>query len=561
MIKVFHSDRGGDKEHHKIILKAYKILSDPVQKLVFDNYGNIGLLVLNEKPDNKIKILESILSDPKITIEERKIAKDYLMFKIDKQIKTFEMLQKTRNKEYNTILSSNMSFTHSILIFDYLFSKYIYHKHQHKFQNIILPKNMAAKSLSFDEQILLSFSKDQSHSLFLKSNVSFYPKKFITSENFSLLLNKKINIPTAIFEQRFIDSETEIKYKDEKNISVSQEVALGNFVVKGSYNFKRKTKELILGFQWNNVQNSFLTSLKYKIWATKLKCYSIYRFSDNEKLSAMLNLSPKEYEFGGTYATEESKDISKQYMLLLRDNMVMLSNELSYHLKFFNVDFKSSLNLMKGQDNTELSSIFSIGLKFKRFRLQLPFIVSNSNPILSILTLGLSSLIGYGCKYLHKMWKRYNSKHKNLFDKINSVKQEDFNSRLKEIYLSKLEKEKAVNGLEIMFAYFGEFSCLEEIYRIINIFGDYTLGKTDQKIFDVKIPLSLIIVGSKLVLPKNLTDIEGIFIPNFQNANNLGLIIKYKYQMITNTILLKNNNSTSLEIPFTSANERKNTDN
>jgi len=556
MIKIFHSDRGGDKELHKIILSAYKILSDPVKKLIFDNYGNVGLHLLSEKSNTKLKIIESILSDPNLTLEDRKTAKNYLMFKIDKQLKNFEMVQKSTNKEANTIINSELNYTSQTAAFDYLISKYIYQK-----EKIMLASIGSSKRIALEEQILLYTSKDQSHEVYLNVSLSVNPEKLITSEDFSIDVNKKISIPYTIFGQTFIDSSASIMFSDE-GISLSQYIGIGNFCNVNNLTFsvqptinisKRVLQDKSIGLSWQNTNRSIYTSLKYLIFTKTIKSQSMYRFSDSERINFILNLSPSSYMVGGVYSVNNQKDKSNSFSVFLRNSMVILSSEFFYHLKFFDLDFKSSINLSKNEKSEviDFSSMFTIGIKFKKFKLQFPIVISTSKSIFAFATLGLSCLVRLGVNYIYDKWKYYNNQHKFLFDKINANKHQDFNARFRENYLSKLEKEKSVNGLEILHAFIGEFEVIEEICRIIDIFGNYEISKNDsRKVFDVKLPLSLIIIESKLIIPKNFTEIEGVFIPDFRNSNNLGMAVVYRYQMITNSILIKNNGKKSIEIPF-----------
>jgi hypothetical protein len=60
-------------------------------------------------------------------------------------------------------------------------------------------------------------------------------------------------------------------------------------------------------------------------------------------------------------------------------------------------------------------------------------------------------------------------------------------------------------------------------------------------IFDVKVPLSLRIVESKLDLPKDLTDIEGVFLPDYKNKDKLGYLIIYRYANDVYSVINKNN--------------------
>jgi hypothetical protein len=302
--------------------------------------------------------------------------------------------------------------------------------------------------------------------------------------------------------------------------------------------------EIYLGFGVNpNRRHN--AKFKFDFKNNNLNIYYVYRQNSNGRITTNMTLGKKRYNLNLSWFRNEDNKHSTLSSLSLRNNNLTLNNSFTFHKKTFSLEFKSSLNFTYSK-NFLYTTIFSVALKFSMFKLELPLIISKENSFLSNSLLFLSTLIGKVVMKVAKKWKKYKSNYLLVFNKVNRSKMEEFNASHQVEYLRRVDIEVENRGIVIMHAYFGEFNKIYDIYKTLLIFGRY--NNDDPLIFDVKIPLTLNVVASRLSLPINLLDIQGFYNPDFYHTNELGLVIMYKHNSNLYTFITKNKDH-AVELP------------
>jgi curved DNA-binding protein CbpA len=74
LIKIFHSDRGGDSRFHQQIVEAYRILSDLSRKFIYDNFGLFGVYAVKQDHEY-LQIFADVISSPHLNKEEIEVIK------------------------------------------------------------------------------------------------------------------------------------------------------------------------------------------------------------------------------------------------------------------------------------------------------------------------------------------------------------------------------------------------------------------------------------------------------------------------------------------------------
>lgn len=167
--------------------------------------------------------------------------------------------------------------------------------------------------------------------------------------------------------------------------------------------------------------------------------------------------------------------------------------------------------------------------------------IANESNILTHSLVLASALLGKIITSVRRRFKKQNEEHVRILNKLNSKRQSDFNLKNLNQCNAKVESERKNGGLIIKAAFFGEFNKTLYIYKSLNLFGNYL--NEDSQVFDVKVPLMCHLVNSKIEIPKNFMEIEGIYIPDYSNRDSLGLVILYTYNCDDYTVILKNDRS------------------
>jgi hypothetical protein len=270
-----------------------------------------------------------------------------------------------------------------------------------------------------------------------------------------------------------------------------------------------------------------------------------YRPNNKEKWTGSLNFSPENLSFGVYKFTNITNRNSEFMSIFLKTSGLFINNDCILHTKSLSLEFKSQVNFifsnkMDSETKLKYNVIFSIAIKFERFKIQIPLIISSQNNPITNSLIFLSTIIGNSVLRIFKVYKKLKCKHIQVINKVNREKQEEFNLINNSDYIKKIEFEKEKNGLVILYAFYGEYTKILEIYKILQVFNSYKDNK-DKSVFDIKIALTLHIMNSRLNLPKHLTDIEGVYLPDYLNRDMLAYTLVYVYEYNTYTIIIKDN--------------------
>jgi curved DNA-binding protein CbpA len=555
LIKIFHSDKsGGDSKFHQHLVEAYRILSNPAVKFLYDHFGLIGVYSIEENHEC-LSMLEEILNDKQIPDQQKELFKNYIKKKIKKRI-----YKKYVDQQNNELLSAEVSLFMQTGIFDYLYAKYLHHKTR----EVTLGRYVYVKKLYFDTDIFLYQSSDNKRDLMLNINYNFFPNSNEVDDEYSLKLSNKFYLPFEwkLFDSNFIQSEYVLKTNLRKEQSLGQTYYINNFLYKDYlslyfshvYNIPERTlNEASIGLTY--AQNQFNTRFEVDVWNRILDINHTYKVSNKIKWNGSVNLSAKSCSMGVYRFRNYTSKHSTFMSVYLKTIGLFINNQCIVHTKLFALEFKSTLSFVykPNQKGSKLASSagLNFAIKFENFKFSIPLIISTESHIFTNALILASTIIGNYVLRLRRRWKSISGRHYEIYNKVNRKKQMEFNiSNLTE-YERRLKAEQMSGGLIIKYAFYGEHFKIAEIAKNLHIFRNFNNDIGGNSVFDVKVPLTLRISNSKLEIPPNLSEISGIFIPDHLNRDNLALVIMYSClnSHIADYVLILTNSSDGLSLP------------
>jgi hypothetical protein len=241
----------------------------------------------------------------------------------------------------------------------------------------------------------------------------------------------------------------------------------------------------------------------------------------------MLSIGSEIFSIGFYYIQNISRKFSLSYSIFLKKNGVFLSNESNVRFRYFSLKFISNSQISKSQGSHKINSNFTIALSLSKFKFVFPITISTEPSLFTNSFICLSFLLGSLFMKLRKgFYSNSFAKQYSILNKINTQKYEDFISNHLENYEKKVSLLNSPDMI-INFAFVGVYEKIYEIYKNLKIFQNFL--NFDSLVFDVKIQLGLHMVNSKLTIPKNFLEIDGLFIPDYKNRDNLAITIMYTY--------------------------------
>jgi hypothetical protein len=149
----------------------------------------------------------------------------------------------------------------------------------------------------------------------------------------------------------------------------------------------------------------------------------------------------------------------------------------------------------------------------------------------------LSSILGRVFAFARKRLKSRRLWSAEIMDRISISKHENFILKNMELYEKKIRSINPAK-LHVVHAFLGEYTKIKEIYQNFSIFGTYR--NEDEKIFDVKVALTLNTIDDDLNIPEDFTKIDGIYIPNYLERHNLAIAVYYSYEYTYHVALFRN---------------------
>jgi hypothetical protein len=542
LIAMFHTDKFGSSDLNEKLMEAYKILSHPGRKFIYDNFGLSAVYLIKEDHE-LLKIFEYMAKTKAYTTEDIELIKRFIKRKIIKRInRNNENLFNTNelNTDYNLMMNMGL--------LDYLIIKY-YHEREVFMLNLLI-----LNKITISNGFVLYRTKDNSTEVSLNITNTMLPSKTELTHELGLNIAKKIFIPFKLFEKNFIDANFQLSYLNDFNLNSS-------FTVLNL--FKKEFLELTVETNITLTENYELHLNDVNVGlainaSNKLKFrYGIFsklpsinyetKVNKNDRLIWKLGLASRRFNFFLIWIRGGNKRMSSS-TVSINDNSVSFANSFILTKKIKQVEFKSSFSFIMGKRDVKTSAMFSIIFKYSMLRIEIPLIITKENNIFTNSLIFLSTIVGNLFTTFLTKRKQKLSKHAQLYNRINRERQKEFNSSMLEDYERKVQQERNIKGLIVLNAYFGEFSRISSIYKHIIIFNTYEHDPFDLTVSDVKAALNLAIVNSKLDIPKVFTDLNGIFNPDYSNSNRLYMVVQYKYKQSTHLLLLKNNEQ-QVELP------------
>lgn len=224
--------------------------------------------------------------------------------------------------------------------------------------------------------------------------------------------------------------------------------------------------------------------------------------------------------------TNDNKKFQSKYGFVLSNKNIALINEVQSKTSHPNVGLNSKMSLLKNFFN-ENSLNLKVSFKDNVF-IQFPLIIYKRLDIFSFLILLLPSFYQF---FLSKFAKK---SLYSLYDEINKNNQNMYNSNHKDEYNYILQNK--TKELLVIYAIIGKYSKIKEIITKNKYYGEYS------KVFDIKIPLMLNVYNNnKLIIPLDIFDIEGIYLPEHEYKKEIAYFIKYEYKGSTYTYFGQNN--------------------
>lgn len=544
LIKIFHSDRGGDARFHQQIVEAYRILSDQSKKFIYDNFGLFGVYAIKDDYE-LLQIFSDVVSSTHLTQKEIEVIKDYVKIKIYSKL-----YENYTNSQQSHFSSADISSSMSTGLLDYYYKSSF---EENKNNPLILGRKLTWNKISLDNSFSIYESEDNNKELSVNLNCSTDPKNHESDISYGLDLSHKIFLPynLTLFEQNFLDNQISI---ERSHSNTHSDLNIKNSLT--IYNFLKLPVNLGIRPNYSlfeNVLNAFEISLDYGIsnnLSSNLKVDPIHKTCDinlnfkrkKEKIITFLNLGQDRFTLGAFYFRNLSSKFSKSNSVFLKQNGLICTNESIVHFKYMALKFTSNMNISKSENKFKLNSSLGLAIQLGTFKVQLPIVISSENNLLSHSLILLSSLLGnIFLSFRKHLSKKKASEHVKILNKLNRQKHLEFTSRNLPAYYNKNQSEKSSSGLIINLGFLGEYTKMLNIYKSLQLFGTYI--NDDNTIFDVKVPLTLLMVNSRIYIPLHFFEIEGLYIPDFEHKENLALVIMYTFNNSKYTVILKNDRS------------------
>jgi curved DNA-binding protein CbpA len=544
LIKIFHSDRGGDARFHQQIVEAYRILSDPSKKFIYDNFGLFGVYAIKEDYE-LLQIFSDVISSTHLTQKEIEVIKDYVKNKI-----YTKLYENYTNSQQSHFSSADISSSMSTGLLDYFYKSSF---EENKKNPVILGRKLSWNKISLDNGFSIYESEDNNKELSVNLNCSTDPKNHEAEISYGLDFSHKIFLPynITLFEQNFLDNHISIERShsnSHSDLNFKNSMTIYNFLklpvnlgITPNYSlFEKVLSGLELSLDYG-ISNNLSTNLKvdpiHKTYDINLNLKR-----KKEKIITFLNLGKDRFTLGAFYFRNLSSKFSKSNSVFLKQNGLFCTNESIVHFKHMALKFTSNMNITKSENKFKLNSSLVLALQLGTFKIQFPIVISSENNLLSHSLILLSSLLGnIFLSFRKHLSKKKASEHVKILNKLNKQKHTEFAGKNLQAYYNKNQTEKSINGLIINSAFLGEYTKMLNIYKSLQLFGIYV--NDDDTIFDVKIPLTLHMVNSRIDIPIHFFEIEGLYIPDFEHRENLAMVIMYTYNHLKYTIILKNDRS------------------
>jgi hypothetical protein len=542
LIAIFHTDKFGSSELNEKLMEAYKILTNPGQKFIYDNFGLSAVKLIKEDHE-LLKLYEYVIRN----CEEADIE---LMRRFIKR-KVIKRLNRGDEGIYNpNELNTDINIMMTVGLFDYLLMKHYYDR------EVLAMKPVVVSKFTIANSFVLYKAQDNSTEVSLDINTTVSPDKYDLSHDVTVGVGKKLFIPFGkkLWEKNFIDSNFQI------NISNGVNVASAFTVLNV---FKNENLDLVVEpnvsfdpdesrFHLNdcgvglNINTFNKVKLRYGIFSKSASVNYETKVSKQDRLLWKMTMGSRTNFYILWIRSQKKK--AETTTLSFGDGNIALSNTLIISKKVKQFEFKSSLSfILNKKGGIKTSAMFSIVFKYNMFRLEIPLLVSKENNLLTNTLIFLSTIVGNLTLRCLNKYKRGLSKHGQLYNKVNRERQEEYNTTMKGDYDKKVQQETNIGGLVVSNAFVGSFDKIVTIYKHISVFNAYIHDPFDISVSDVKIALNLSIVNSKLDLPKAFTDIQGVFNPDYY-SDELYLVIHYKFKECSRLLLLKNNEQ-PVELP------------
>ncbi len=486
----------------------------------------------------KLKLVEEIIRDPNSTSKEIHEAKEFLFRRINKKL-NIEIENSINKNQLNCITNSELNQTIQTPLVEALVEK-----------DKIVSNWCRMKKNLIQASFPLVFSDNQKNPVLIDTKFEINNEKMDIDEDISLSLSKNHSFPFqwTMFNESNFDIEHEFNYQTDNFLTYSPKLYFKNFLynrtlsllVNPSVNYddRLSLSEFNIGVNSVSQNKQFITNSKICPITKALNSTLIYRPKNDEKIVANLSYSNKSLTIATVFHKIMSKYHSHSFSFIMRNGLISLGNDFIIHKSSSLIELKSNLNIIKQKDSLMLNSIFSVVFKIYRFKITIPIIISSVNNPYTLISFGLSTIIGNSILFLINTYRSHFKNRNRILEQKSLDKQIKFNENNKNETDIITEEQKRANGLIINYSYLGEKDKIQEIYKNISIFGKYR--NEDKNVFDIRPALILTIHEGKLILPKNILELNGVYSPTINNHDNLYYLISYKYSNLENTIVIKN---------------------
>jgi hypothetical protein len=443
--------------------------------------------------------------------------------------------------------SSEVSSHLSTGLFDYFYKSSF---EENKAIPVVLGRKLSCNKISIANNFSVYESENNNRYLSLNFDCNNDPRNHESEISYGLDLHQKLLLPfnLTLFDQNFVDNKISLERSissSHSDLTLKKSFTIYNFLrfpvnlgISPSFAlFEKNVTGLDINFDYapfNNLSTSTKIDPIHKTFD-----FTVNYKRKKEKIISFLNLGKDRFSLGGFYFQNISSKLAKSNSVFIKQNGIYCSNESIIHFKQLAFRFTSNINLTKNENNLNINSSLVLGLQFGTFKVQFPIAISKESNYLSHSLILLSSLLGNIFLSIRRRWsKKKASEHVSILNKLNRNKLMEFITKNLQTFYNKNQLEKANNGLVINFAFLGEYSKILYIYKSLQLFGIYV--NDDNKVFDVKLPLTLHMVNSKIDVPAHFNEIEGIYVPDYENRENLAMVIMYTWNYSKTTVLLKN---------------------
>lgn len=487
LIKVSHSDKGGDSNFHFIILQAYKVLMNPLKKYILDRFGYEFINILDDTSEefmiiNKaFQIIEPIEGES----SQERLRKQDLDRLIYDYIK--ELIKRDSQKNKTTYPNIKISLFNRFSYINYMINKYNTTNHSHDTGNTKKLKSIF-ENIHFivDNSYVLYKDNKNSNSLSMKSSLKYINKNKSNEFNMELEYNKRIKVPLI---NNFFHLNYLLKYDNYNLLNNDYDSSLSMI----------RSKFISRLYLYYNINSNVSCKINLKEDSAKVKSSEIHYSYDNylgfmykqgisnNKKTFLMNYmydTNNKRQIGITYKTSPQKESltlnfsSKQNffsVLLSSQREINLFSGINNVFNLFGLVFSFKNNLIYN-NNTSLS-IFYICFSYKTCQFELPILVFQDKTTKAPILFSVFTFFSYFFKNKSKTKGKIN-KNLNLI-KVNLLLSNilSFNNRKSLLFLND-------NRPYIINAFYGNYSSLLNIYNNYLIFGRECLLEYSRLSYD-----------------------------------------------------------------------------